>query len=69
MLLCSTDTLWDFAAAELRTRESRTADDEKEEDSTALCERTVLFMGSKAGVNSHKQTDHALYVQKYLERP
>ncbi|KAL7890231.1 hypothetical protein AOLI_G00024890 [Acnodon oligacanthus] len=45
----NTDTLWDLAAMELRTRESRSADDDAEEDSVALCERTVLFMGSKAG--------------------
>ncbi|XP_017546061.1 cytoplasmic dynein 2 light intermediate chain 1 isoform X1 [Pygocentrus nattereri] len=45
----NTDTLWDLAAVELRTRESRSADDDAEEDSAALCERTVLFMGSKAG--------------------
>ncbi|XP_036429734.1 cytoplasmic dynein 2 light intermediate chain 1 [Colossoma macropomum] len=45
----NTDTLWDLAAAELRTRESRAAADDAEDDSAALCERTVLFMGSKAG--------------------
>ncbi|XP_072532962.1 cytoplasmic dynein 2 light intermediate chain 1 [Salminus brasiliensis] len=50
----SSDTLWDLAAAELQARESRTGDDgDEDEDDLVedgnLCERTVLFMGSKSG--------------------
>lgn len=56
---CSSDTLWDLAADEVRVRERRTGhdqdgddddDDENEEDSHAPSERTVFFMGSKTGV-------------------
>uniref|UniRef100_W5K6I2 Cytoplasmic dynein 2 light intermediate chain 1 n=1 Tax=Astyanax mexicanus TaxID=7994 RepID=W5K6I2_ASTMX len=32
VLCCSSDTLWDFAAAELQTRESRSADEEAPEE-------------------------------------
>uniref|UniRef100_A0A8B9HXC8 Cytoplasmic dynein 2 light intermediate chain 1 n=1 Tax=Astyanax mexicanus TaxID=7994 RepID=A0A8B9HXC8_ASTMX len=49
VLCCSSDTLWDFAAAELQTRESRSADEEAPEEEANVSERTVLFMGSKSG--------------------
>ncbi|NP_956774.1 cytoplasmic dynein 2 light intermediate chain 1 [Danio rerio] len=46
----SSDTLWDIAAAEVRSRESRTDEEEaEEEDAHFPSQRTVFFMGSKAG--------------------
>lgn len=61
VLFCSTDTLWDLAADEVRARERRTGHeqdgsdvDDNKEDSHAPCERTVFFMGSKTGVK-HKR--------------
>lgn len=60
ILFYSTDTLWDLAAEKVRAKERRTGpdrdaeddddhDDDKE-DSHAPYERTVFFIGSKAGV-------------------
>lgn len=46
----SSDTLWDVAAAEVRSRENRTDEEDAEEDAHILTQRTVFFMGSKAGV-------------------
>lgn len=46
----SSDTLWDVAAAEVRSRENRTDEEDAEEDAHFLTQRTVFFMGSKAGV-------------------
>ncbi|XP_030628660.1 cytoplasmic dynein 2 light intermediate chain 1 [Chanos chanos] len=44
------DLLWDLAASEVQSRESRTGQDEDaEENNTSLNERTVFFMGSKTG--------------------
>uniref|UniRef100_A0A671S369 Cytoplasmic dynein 2 light intermediate chain 1 n=1 Tax=Sinocyclocheilus anshuiensis TaxID=1608454 RepID=A0A671S369_9TELE len=45
----SSDTLWDIAAAEVRSRESRTDEEDAEEDAHFPTQRTVFFMGSKAG--------------------
>ncbi|RXN28305.1 cytoplasmic dynein 2 light intermediate chain 1 [Labeo rohita] len=45
----SSDTLWDIAEAEVRSRESRTDEEEAEEDAHFPTQRTVFFMGSKAG--------------------
>lgn len=45
----SSDTLWDIAAAEVRSRESRTDEEDAEEDAHSPTQRTVFFMGSKAG--------------------
>lgn len=50
MLSRSSDTLWDIAAAEVRGRESRTDEEDAEEDAHFSTQRTVFFMGSKAGV-------------------
>lgn len=50
MLFRSSDTLWDIAEAEVRSRESRTDEEEAEEDAHFPTQRTVFFMGSKAGV-------------------
>uniref|UniRef100_A0A9J7ZG87 Cytoplasmic dynein 2 light intermediate chain 1 n=2 Tax=Cyprinus carpio TaxID=7962 RepID=A0A9J7ZG87_CYPCA len=49
MLSRSSDTLWDIAAAEVRSRESRTDEEDAEEDAHSPTQRTVFFMGSKAG--------------------
>lgn len=51
MLSRSSDTLWDIAAAEVRSRESRTDEEDAEEDAHSPTQRTVFFMGSKAGVS------------------
>lgn len=51
MLSRSSDTLWDIAAAEVRSRESRTDEEDAEEDVHSPTQRTVFFMGSKAGVS------------------
>lgn len=45
----SSDTLWDVAAAEVRSRESRTDEEDAEEDAHFISQRTVFFVGSKAG--------------------
>lgn len=46
----SSDTLWDVAAAEVRKRDNRADDEEDcEEHAHFLTDRTVFFMGSKAG--------------------
>ncbi|CAM4727206.1 hypothetical protein PO909_019249 [Leuciscus waleckii] len=45
----NSDTLWDVAAAEVRSRENRTDEEDAEEDAHFLTQRTVFFMGSKAG--------------------
>ncbi|XP_073691186.1 cytoplasmic dynein 2 light intermediate chain 1 [Garra rufa] len=45
----SSDTLWDIAAAEVRSRENRTDEEDAEEDAHFPTQRTVFFMGSKAG--------------------
>lgn len=51
MSFTSSDTLWDVAAAEVRRRENRADDKEDcEEDAHFLTDKTVFFMGSKAGV-------------------
>lgn len=50
MLSRSSDTLWDIAAAEVRSRESRTDEEDAEEDAHFPTQRIVFFMGSKAGV-------------------
>lgn len=61
-LFCSTDTLWDLAADEVRARERRNGhdpdddDEDNKEDGHAPCERTVFFMGSKTGVKD--RNDH-----------
>lgn len=44
----SSDTLWELAAAEVHSRESGGA--EERDGGEAVNERTVLLMGSKAGV-------------------
>lgn len=44
----SVNTLWDVAAAEVRNRDD---EEDDEEDAHFPTERTVFFMGSKAGVN------------------
>lgn len=44
----SSDTLWELAAAEVHSRESGGAEDR--DGGEAVNERTVLLMGSKAGV-------------------
>uniref|UniRef100_A0A672N7L8 Cytoplasmic dynein 2 light intermediate chain 1 n=1 Tax=Sinocyclocheilus grahami TaxID=75366 RepID=A0A672N7L8_SINGR len=49
MLSRSSDTLWDIAAAEVCSRESRTDEEDAEEDAHFPTQRTVFFMGSKAG--------------------
>lgn len=50
MLSRSSDTLWDIAAAEVHSRESRTDEEDAEEDAHFPTQRIVFFMGSKAGV-------------------
>jgi len=50
ILSCSSDTLWDIAAAEVRSRENRTDEEDAEEDAHFRTQRTVFFVGSKAGV-------------------
>uniref|UniRef100_A0A673JIJ7 Cytoplasmic dynein 2 light intermediate chain 1 n=1 Tax=Sinocyclocheilus rhinocerous TaxID=307959 RepID=A0A673JIJ7_9TELE len=49
MLSRSSDTLWDIAAAEVCSRESWTDEEDAEEDAHFPTQRTVFFMGSKAG--------------------
>ncbi|KAG1950834.1 cytoplasmic dynein 2 light intermediate chain 1 [Pimephales promelas] len=45
----NSDTLWDIAAAEVRSRENRTDEEDAEEDAHFRTQRTVFFVGSKAG--------------------
>ncbi|XP_067092754.1 cytoplasmic dynein 2 light intermediate chain 1 isoform X3 [Osmerus mordax] len=45
----SSDTLWDLAAAEVCSRETGSAEEDGKDERTLFIERTVFFMGNKAG--------------------
>lgn len=62
----SSDTLWELAAAEVHSRESGGA--EERDGGEAVNERTVLLMGSKAGVCVTDFTRKRLYLVTVLRK-